>query len=163
MLDILLLGMLQNINLSVDDYLASLPKDRRDEITALRKFIKERLPQGIAEGVHYGMLSYYVPLDVYAEGYLDDRTKPLPFMALASQKNYISLYLMQLYSSSELQRWFEEAYEKSGKKLNMGKSCLRFKQLNDIPLNVIGDLLERLTVEEYIANYENARNSRKTD
>jgi hypothetical protein len=147
---------------TVADYLASLPDDRRAAIETLRKVIRKNLDIGYEEGMQYGVIGYYVPHKLYPAGYHTDPKQPLPFAALASQKNYISLYLMGVYcgcgddSSDESvdARWFREAWAKTGKKLDMGKACVRFKKIEDVALDVVGEAIKRIPAKSYIANYE---------
>ena len=139
---------------SIEEYLAGLPEDRRLAIAALRKVIKKNLDKQIEEGIQYGMLGYYVPHSVYPAGYHCDAKQPLPVASIGSQKNHIGLYLFCVYVDAETQAWFCEAWKKSGKKLDMGKSCVRVKKLEDIPLDVIGELFQRITAKDFIAIYE---------
>jgi hypothetical protein len=151
---------------TVSDYLASLPPDRRIAIEAVRKVILTNLDRDYEEGMQYGMIGYYVPHRVYPAGYHADPKNGLPFAALASQKNHMSVYLMGLYcgcvdgvSDNRLMQWFREAWAKSGKKLNMGKACIRFKKLDDLALDVLGEAIRRLPAKTYIEVYEKARAS----
>lgn len=137
--------------LTVEAYLAGLPGDRRDAIAALRKLIVKNLPKGYSETTGYGMICYGVPLETYPDTY---NGKPLCYLALASQKNHLALYAMALYSDREKERWFREEFRKAGKKLDMGKSCIRFKSLDDLPLPVIGKMVAGTSVKEFIATYE---------
>lgn len=146
---------------TVDEYLASLPEDRREALQAVRETILDNLDEDYEEGMQYGMIGYYVPHSVYPPGYRVDPKQPLPYAALASQKNYMSLYLMGLYcgcadgeSDNEHSRWFREAWAASGKKLDMGKSCVRFKKLDDVPLDIVGEAIQRVPAKDYIAAYE---------
>jgi hypothetical protein len=145
---------------NVGEYLASLPDDRRRTVEAVRKTILDNLNPGYAEGMSYGMIGYAVPHGRYPAGYHADPKQPLPFAALASQKGHLSLYLMSVYCGcdatepTEHGKWFREAWAKSGKKLDMGKSCIRFKRLEDLPLDVIGEAVRRVPVDMYIAWYE---------
>jgi hypothetical protein len=145
---------------SVTEYLASLPPDRRAALQAVRKVIRANLDKGYKEGVQYGMIGYFVPHSVYPPGYHCDRDQPLPYLSLASQKNHMALYLFCVYTSEEEQRWFRDAWSKSGKKLDMGKSCVRFKKIDDVPLDVIAALVKRTPVKKYVARYEAARDGR---
>src|SRR5882672_4093276 len=113
---------------TVEQYLAELPEDRRRAIAAVREVILENLDEDYEEGMQYGMIGYYVPHSVYPAGYHCDPGQPLPFAALASQKNYMSLYLMSLYGAGDHLKWFQQAWKKAGKKLDMGKCCVRFKK-----------------------------------
>jgi hypothetical protein len=148
---------------TVKEYLASLPEDRRAAIQAVREVILKNLDRGpdgksgFEEGMQYGMIGYFVPHSIYPAGYHCDPKQPLPFAALASQKGYMSLYAMCLYvgpASAGMGSWFEGAVKAAGKKLDMGKSCIRFKKIEDLPLDVIGDLFRRATMAKYIAGYE---------
>ncbi len=141
---------------TVAQYLAALPKDRRDALRAVRKVILDNLDAGYAEGLQSGAISYYVPHSVYPPGYHCDPSQPLPYVGLASQKNHMGIYLFCVYSSENEQRWFREAWLKTGKKLDMGKSCVRFKKIDDVALDVIGKTIKRTTVKKFIAYYESA-------
>jgi hypothetical protein len=149
---------------TVEEYLRSLPEDRRKAIEAVREVILENLDHEYEEGMQYGMIGYCVPHRVYPAGYHADPKQGLPFVALASQKNHMSVYLMGLYTGGDtaLVRWFREAWAKSGKKkLDMGKSCVRFKKLDDLPLDVIGEAIRRVPARAYIELYEKARRDSK--
>lgn len=142
---------------TVDAYIAELPEDRQKAVNELRKVIKKNLPKGFKECMNYGMIGYVVPHSIYPAGYHCDPKLPLPFMGLASQKNAISVYHMGVYADPKLYKWFTEAHAKaSPKKLDMGKSCIRYKKAEDIPYKLIGELSAKLTVEEWIAWYEKA-------
>ena len=142
---------------TVTQYLASLPKDRRDAIKAVRKVIRANLDDGYAETVHPNCIAYCVPHSVYPPGYHCDPSQPLPYVAIGSQKNYMAVYLFCIYTSEEEQRRFRDDWVKSGKKLDMGKSCLRFKKIDDVALDVLGKSIKRTTVKKFIAHYEAAR------
>lgn len=144
---------------TVAHYLAELPDDRRQAIEAVRQVILHNLDHDYEEGMQYGMIGYYVPHRVYPAGYHCDPKQPLPFAALASQKKYMSLYLMCVYGESPLAKWFQESWAKTGKKLDMGKSCVRFKQLDDLALDVIGEAIKRVPARKYIEYCESARES----
>jgi hypothetical protein len=144
---------------TVDEYLAELPEDRRREIEAVRAVILENLDSDYEEGMQYGMIGYYVPHRVYPAGYHCDPKQPLPFVCLASQKNYLSLYMMSVYSGDDQGRWFHEAWDKTGKKLDMGKSCIRFKRAEDLALDVIGEAVRRMPARKYLEQVEAARTS----
>lgn len=146
---------------SVDAYLADLPEDRRIAIEGVRKVILANLDRDYEEGIQYGMIGYYIPHRVYPAGYHCDPKQPLQFAALASQKAYMSLYLMCIYGNETQRSWFEEAWARSGKKLNMGKSCVRFKKLDDLALDVIGEAIRRVPAHSYIASVETSLASRK--
>ena len=139
---------------SVTDYLAALPADRQAALKAVRAVIRKSLPKGLAEQMQYGMIGYVVPHKLYPAGYHCKPEEPLPFAGLASQKNYMSLYLMAVYFSPTLLDWLKEQFPLKGKKLDMGKSCLRFKKLEDLPLDVIGEVIARVPVADYIRQYE---------
>ncbi len=141
---------------TVEQYLAELPADRRDTLQAVRQVILANLPNGYEEGMQYGMIGYYVPHTIYPTGYHCNPKQPLPFASLASQKNYISLYLMCIYSDPQQEIWFRKAWSQTGKKLNMGKSCIRFRTLDDLPLKVIGQAIKRVPTHKFIAYYESA-------
>jgi len=133
-------------------YLKELPPERRAAISAVRNVILDNLPSGYEETMGYGMIGYVVPHRLYPKGYHRDPAKPLPFANLASQKNYMSFYLMSLYGP--LEEWFRADYAKTGKKLDMGKCCVRFKSLDDLPLDLIGRLIAMVPVDEYIVYYD---------
>ncbi len=145
---------------TVAEYIASLPEDRKVAIEAVRKVVLKNLGKGYSEGMTYGMIGYFVPHSVYPAGYHCDSKQPLPFAGLASQKNYMSLYMMSVYcgcdggEQTELLKWFQQAWAKTGKKLDMGKACIRFKKLEDLALEVIGEAVRRVPVELYIKRYE---------
>lgn len=142
---------------TVQEYLESLPDDRRAVIESVRQEILANLPTGYEEGIQYGMIGYYVPHTIYPGGYHTDPKQPLPFAALASNKNYMSVYLNFLYSSSpERLQKFEQAFADAGKKLDMGKSCVRFKKREDLPEGVVGSAVADVSVDEFIAFYESA-------
>lgn len=139
-----------------EEYLAELPEDRRAAMTELRKQIVKNLPKGFTEGMGYGMLGYTVPHSIYPAGYHCTPELPLPFMSIASQKNFIAVYHMGVYSIPELHDWFVAEYPKHSKtKLDMGKSCIRFKKPEQIPFSLIGELASKLTPQEWIEHYEN--------
>ena len=140
---------------TVDQYIDQLPEDRKKAVAALRDVIKKNLPNGFQEGMGYGMVSYSVPHSIYPAGYHCDPKLPLPFIAFASQKNFIAIYHMGIYADPELLKWFTEAHAKaSPKKLDMGKSCLRYKKMEDIPYKLIGELVSKITPDEWIELYE---------
>ncbi len=141
---------------TVEQYLAELPEDRRAAVQAVRTVILKNLPKGYEEGMQYGMIGYYVPQSIYPPGYHCDPKQPLPFACLASQKKYISVYLGCVYGNAEHEAWFRAAWAKSGKKLDMGKSCVRFKKIEDVPLSVIGQSITRVPVKKFIEHYETA-------
>ena len=140
---------------SIKAFLNSVPEERRDIVNKLHKVIESSLPSGFDVHASNGMLNYAVPLSRYPKGYHATKGGPLPFISIASQKNHIALYHMGLYGNPELMQWFEEAYTQySSNKLDMGKSCIRFKHLEQIPFDLIGELCQKITVDEYIAQYE---------
>ena len=138
----------------VEEYLASLPEDRREAITAIREVILKNLPKGYEEGIQWGMPSYFVPLSEYPSGYNCQPDQPLPFVGFASQKNHMAFYGFCIYFDEVLKDRFVEDWKKTGKKLDMGKSCMRFKKLEDVPLKVIGDAVKRVPMKKYIKQYE---------
>lgn len=145
---------------TVDAYLSELPEDRRAAVAAVRKVFLDNLDEGFAEGMSYGMIGYCVPHSRYPAGYHCNPAQPLPFGGLASQKGHMSLYLFGLYMDQvggkrgPLLTWFEEAWKKAGKKLDMGKSCIRFKKLDDLAFDVLAGALRSWTVDKYIATYD---------
>jgi hypothetical protein len=139
---------------TVKEYLALLPPDRRAAIGAVRAVILENLGKGYEEGIQYGMIGYYVPHSLYPRGYHCDPKQPLPFAGLASQKNHMAVYLCCMYGDMDQAKWFRAQWAKTGKKLDMGKSCVRFKKLDDLPLDVIGQAIARVPAKDYIAVYE---------
>lgn len=141
---------------TVAAYLNELPADRRAAIEAVRNVILANLDKDYEEGMQYGMIGYYVPHRVYPAGYHCDPKQPLPFANLASQKNYMSIYLMGVYGSSGLAQWFNQAWAASGKKLDMGKCCVRFKKIEDVALDVIAEAIRRQTTAKYVEQYESA-------
>jgi hypothetical protein len=142
---------------TVKQYLAELPAERRAAIEAVRAVILKNLGEGYEEGMQYGMIGYYVPHSVYPAGYHCDPRQPAGFACLASQKNYMSLHLGCVYGDSELARWFRSAWANTGKKLDMGQACVRFKRVEDLALDVIGEAIRRMPVEACIAMHEAAR------
>jgi hypothetical protein len=147
--------MVTSVATTVDEYLAGLPEDRRQSVEKVRELILANLPDGYEEGIEFGALSYHVPLERYPKTY---NKRPLSYVALANQKNYITLYLMCVYGDVESK--FREEYGKTGKKLDMGKSCLHFKKVDDLALDFIAREIASCSPDEYIARYEAAR-SRK--
>ncbi len=138
---------------TVEQYLAELPDDRREALQALRQVILENIDGDFEEGMQYGLPGFYVPHRVYPAGYHCDPKIPLPFVGMASQKHYMSLYLMCVYDQERVAA-FRRAWAKTGKKLDMGKCCIRFKKLEQLALGVIGDTIRRTTAKKYIAAYE---------
>ena len=139
---------------TVDEYLESLPDDRREAISAVRKAVNQGKPEGYAEELRWGMISWEIPLETYPETY---NGEPLAYVSLASQKNYMSLYLMGTYSDEGNRAWFEGTLEDRGVKLDIGKSCVRFKRLEDLPLDLVTEAVGRFPVDEYIKTYEKSR------
>jgi hypothetical protein len=137
-----------------DELIASLPPDRQAAISAVRQLILDNLPTGYEEGIQYGMIGYYIPLERYPDTY---NGQPLGIAALANQKNYMSLYLNGVYGDPATERWFRERWAQTGKKLDMGKSCVRFKRLDDLPLDLIAETIARVPVDAYLARYEAVR------
>lgn len=141
---------------TVTQYLASLPPDRRKAMKAVRAVILKNLPKGYTEGMASGAIGYFVPHSLYPPGYHCDPTQPLPFAGLASQKNHVGIYLMCIYSDPKHDAWFRKAWAKTGKKLDMGKSCVRFKKLDDVALEVVGEAVRRVPVQKFIEFYESS-------
>jgi len=141
---------------TVDEYLKSLPEDRRAAIGAVRKVILANLPKGYEECMTCGMIGYVVPHSIYPAGYHCDPKQPLQYASLASQKNHMAIYLCNVYGHKPTERWFRQAWQAAGKKLDMGKSCVRFKKLEDVPLDVIGQVIARTPAKRYIAAIEKA-------
>jgi len=140
-----------------DEYINSLPEDRKISMEKLRSVILKNLPKGFQEGMNYGMMGYYVPHSIYPNGYHCKPADPLPFMGFASQKNSINFYHMGIYANKELLDWFVAEYPKySTRKLDMGKSCMRFKKFEDIPFDLIGELVTKVSVQDWIETYESA-------
>ena len=145
---------MQSKSKSVEEYMAALPEDRREAMAAIREVILKVLPKGYEEGMQWGMPSYFVPLSAYPVGYNCQPDQPLPFVGFASQKNHMVFYGFCIYMDEELKNRFVADWEKTGKKLDMGKSCVRFKKLEDVPLKVIGDAVKRVPMKKYIKQYE---------
>jgi hypothetical protein len=139
-----------------DEYIASLPEDRRAAVAAVRDVINANLPAGYREGMAYGMIGWYVPLERFGDTY---NGQPLGLASLASQKNHISLYLNNVYGNRETESWFRDRWATTGKRLDMGKSCVRFRRLEDVSLDVIGETIARTDVASFLRHYEEARGS----
>ncbi|RZM07892.1 MAG: DUF1801 domain-containing protein [Pedobacter sp.] len=140
---------------TITEYLKELEPDRKKAIEQLRKAIKANLPEGFKEEMSYGMIGYVIPHTLYPKGYHCNPSLPLPFMNIASQKNFIAIYHMGIYADKKLMSWFEQAYaEQATTKLDMGKSCLRFKKPENIPFELIGELAGKMKVDEWIRLYE---------
>ena len=145
-----------------DDYIAELPTDRKEAIIKLRKEILKNLPKGFKEVMNYGMMCYVVPHSIYPDGYHCKPADPLPFACVACQKNFVAFYHMGIYSDPKLLKWFVTEYPKhTDAKLDMGKSCIRFKQPEKIPFKLFGELMSKLTVKDWIDKYESVLNSTK--
>ena len=142
---------------TVEEYLDELAPDRREQIETVRSVVLDNLPDGYDESMNWGMITWEIPLERYPKTY---NKQPLMYAALASQKNYMSLYLMCVYTHEGTQTEFERRFKDSGKKLNMGKSCVRFKKVDDLPLDLIADTIASTPVDEYIRSYEAARGER---
>jgi Domain of unknown function (DU1801) len=143
---------------TVAEYLDGLTPERRDAIEQVRKVILDNLPKGYQESLTYGLLSYEVPLSRLPDTY---NGQPLSYVALGSQKNYMSLYLMNIYGDPKAARWFKSAYKAKGKKLDMGKSCVRFKKVEDLPLDVVAEVVGRTPMEDWIRIYRESRATRR--
>ena len=142
---------------SPSDYISKLPKDRQEVVSELRKVVLDNLPKGFSEEMSYGMIGYVVPHSIYPDGYHCDPKLPLPFLSIASQKNFVAFYHMGIYSDEKLLDWFVKEYPNhSNYKLDMGKSCIRFKRMSDIPYELIGELVRRISVDNWIQTYETA-------
>src|SRR5437868_6517663 len=152
---------MQSIAKTVEEYLKSLPEDRRAAISAVRDVIRKNLDKDYEEGMLYGMIGYFVPHRIFPEGYHCDPTKPLMFIALGSQKNHMALYLSGIYGSEDEAKWFKAAWAKSGKKLDIGKSCVRFKKVEDLALDVLGGSVKRIPAKVYVKRYQDIRASHK--
>ena len=140
-----------------EDYISELPEERKQPISKLRETILKNLPKGFEEEMSYGMLGYVVPHSLYPAGYHVNPDLPLPFINIASQKNFIALYHMGIYSDKDLLNWFVSEYPQHVKtKLDMGKSCIRFKNTNHIPYKLIGELVSKMSAEQWIKKYEQA-------
>lgn len=140
---------------TVNEYVAELPVDRQKIVNEFRKVIKKHLPKGFQECMGYGMIGWVVPHSKYPAGYHCNPKDPLPFMGLASQKNSVNFYHMGIYADPQLLKWFTEAHAKaSSKKLDMGKSCIRYKKMEDIPFQLYAELAAKISPDEWIARYE---------
>jgi hypothetical protein len=139
-----------------DEYIESLPDDRREAVSAVRDVVRRNLPPGYEEGMAYGMIAWYVPLETFPDTY---NGRPLGLAALATQKGHISLYLNSVYGSRDEEAWFKDRYAQSGKALNMGTSCLRFRRLDDVALDVIGETLARADLDRFLDRYAEVKGS----
>ncbi len=147
---------------TVAEYIDQIPDDRKPYLTKLRESVSENIPDGFEEMMNYGMIGYVVPLSLYPAGYHVKPGTPLPFTNIGNQKNFIGLYHMGLYSDPALLDWFQTEYAKRCKyKLDMGKSCVRFKKMDDIPYDLVGELMTKITPEEWVAKYESAISDKK--
>lgn len=149
--------------MTIDNYIEQLSDDRKTAIEQLRKLFLEHLPKGFEETISYGMIAYVVPHSIYPAGYHCDPKLPLPFISIASQKSHIAIYHMGIYASPDLLNWFLEEYPKYVKtKLDMGKSCIRFKKPDQIPFALFNELAKKMTVQDWIALYESAFQKHKS-
>jgi uncharacterized protein YdhG (YjbR/CyaY superfamily) len=140
---------------TVEEYIANLPEDRREAVIKLRETVLKNLPEGFKEEMNYGMIGYVVPHSIYPDGYHCAPEMPLPFANIASQKNHIAFYHMGVYADPELYKWFVTEFPKHSKyKLDMGKSCIRFKKPDRITYELIGELMQKMSVQEWIGHYE---------
>jgi uncharacterized protein YdhG (YjbR/CyaY superfamily) len=148
---------------TVEQYIAELPEERQKAVSELRKVINKNIPKGFKEAMGYGMMGYCVPHSKYPAGYHCNPKDPLPFMGMASQKNFIAVYHMGIYADPKLLKWFTDAHAKaSAKKLDMGKSCIRYKKPEDIPYKLIGELASKITVDQWIETYESLYKNNRT-
>jgi hypothetical protein len=144
---------------TVTEYLAALPAERRDALNAVRRGINRALPRGYKEGIQFGMISWFVPLSTYPAGYGGNPKEPLPLISVASKASYMALHMICFYAQPALREWFTAQYGKSGKKLNMGQGCLRFKTLPELALDVIERTVARIQVGDYTAGYKAVRDA----
>ena len=146
-----------------DEYIDQLPEDRKDPISKLRKIINQNIDKGFSEEINYGMIDWVVPHSLYPDGYHCNPKLPLPFLSIASQKKFVAVYHMGIYASPKLLDWFVSKYLKHcSNKLDMGKSCVRFKKIENIPYDLIGELVAKMSVKDWIKLYEsNVKDSRK--
>lgn len=148
---------------TINEYLDELPEERKEAFLKLRNSILNNLPKGFEEQLSYGMLGYVVPHSIYPAGYHCTPKLPLPYMNIASQKNFIALYHLGIYANPKLLEWFTTEYPKHGsQKLDMGKGCIRFKKMDQIPFDLIAELAGKMTVEEWIECYETQIKNRKS-
>jgi hypothetical protein len=144
---------------TVSEYLDSLPDDRRAAIEAVRKVVKKNLPKGFVESMRWGMITYEVPLSTYPDTY---NGQPLAYAAIASQKQHMSVYLMGIYGSESLRARFEDEYRATGKRMDIGKSCVRFRTLDDLPLDVVGRAVAAVPLKDFLAMHDDAASLRKS-
>ena len=142
---------------TVAEYLSNLDDVRREAISAVRGVILDNLPDGYEEAMQFGMITYVVPLSVLADTY---NGQPLMYVALASQKRHMSLYLTNVYGDESVEKWFRERYLAAGKKLDMGKSCVRFRKLDDLPLELVGEVVARTPIADFVGIYKASRSGR---
>lgn len=148
---------MQSTATSIEAYLEEIPLERKIAFTKLRETILENIPKGFVEQILYGMIGYVVPHSIYPAGYHCEPKLPLPFINIASQKNFIALYNMAIYAKPELLNWFVTEYPKHSKqKLDMGKSCIRFKKMDQIPFDLIAELVQKMSMDEWITSYESS-------
>lgn len=140
---------------TVKKYLNELSENRKKVIEAVRRMILKNLPSGYVEGMQYGMIGYFVPLSKYPQGYLGKKDVPLPYVSLSSQKNHMAIYLVNVYADKKINQWFVKEYKKTGKKMDMGKSCVRFRKLENLPLKLLAKVVAMTKPEELIEMYEN--------
>jgi len=153
---------MQSTAATPQEYIDSLPEDRKHAMSELRKVILKNLPKGFKEEMSYGMIGYVIPHSLYPQGYHCNPQLPLPFLNIASQKNFIAVYHMCVYADKNLYDWFVAEYNKQSKvKLDMGKSCIRFKKPEHIPLKLIGELASKITPQQWIERYEKMLNGRQ--
>ena len=142
---------------TVDEYLAELPQERRTAIETVRNVILDNLPAGYEEALNWGMITYQVPLSVYADTY---NGQPLMYAALASQKNHMAVYLTAIYTDEESRQWFEAGYRLTGKRMDVGKSCVRFRKLEDLPLDLVADAISYMEMPEFVRRERELRQAR---
>ena len=146
---------MQYTSTNIQDYFDQIPEERKEGFKRLFETFKNHLPKGFSEQISYGHVSFVVPFSIYPKGYHCDASQPLPFISLASQKNHIAVYHMGIYMNNEILDWFVAEFPKySKKKLDMGKSCIRFKKVEDIPFDLLGELASKISVDEYVNLYE---------
>ncbi len=143
---------------TVDEYLDELDDDRRDAITSVREVVIENLPDGYEEMMLFGMITYAIPLSIFPDTY---NKQPLMYAALASQKRHMALYLTNVYGDGSLEEWFRERYKATGKRLDMGKSCVRFRKLDDLPLDLVGETIAMTPIDEFLEIYKASRTGTK--
>lgn len=142
---------------TIEQYMAGLPEDRRQAVEAIRAVINKNIDKAFEHGMQYGMPAWYVPHAIYPAGYHCDPKQPLPFASVASQKGHIGIYIFCIYQDEALRDWFIDAWKASGKRLDMGMSCIRVKKLDDVPLDVLGKLFKKVKAKDFVAAYEKLR------